>query len=67
MVALSDNNKPEIKQEKKEHLALNDIGAVAFKAASAIPTESFSNEGEHGGFILIDPSTYHTVGAGFMM
>ncbi|MFT5957302.1 MAG: sulfate adenylyltransferase subunit 1 [Flavobacteriales bacterium] len=55
------------KQEKKEHLALNDIGAVAFKAASAIPTESFSNEGEHGGFILIDPSTYHTVGAGFMM
>lgn len=53
-------------KESATQLNLNDIGLVSFKAAAAIPTEPFSSEGEHGGFILIDPSTYHTIGAGFM-
>lgn len=47
-------------------LNLNDIGKVDFKTASPIVTDPFVNTRKHGGFILIDPSTNSTVGAGFM-
>ena len=53
-------------READTSLNLNDIGKVDFKTASPIVTDPFVTTGKHGGFILIDPSTNSTVGAGFM-
>ncbi len=47
-----------------EKLELNEIGVCEIELDRAIPFESYQDNRELGGFILIDRLTNHTVGAG---
>jgi sulfate adenylyltransferase subunit 1 len=45
---------------------MNDIAQVTFKLAQPIMADSYQNNRSTGAFIIIDESTYHTVGAGMI-
>jgi sulfate adenylyltransferase subunit 1 len=47
-------------------LAVNDIASVTFKLNKPIFFDQFKNHRTNGSFILIDPQTNNTVGAGFI-
>jgi len=48
------------------NLSMNDIAQVTFKLAQPIMADSYQNNRSTGAFIIIDESTYHTVGAGMI-
>jgi len=48
------------------HLALNDIGIVEFEATRNLSFDLYSQNRNSGSFILIDPLTNDTVGAGMI-
>jgi sulfate adenylyltransferase subunit 1 len=48
------------------NLSMNDIAQVTFKLAQPIMVDSYQNNRSTGAFIIIDESTYHTVGAGMI-
>jgi sulfate adenylyltransferase subunit 1 len=45
---------------------MNDIAQVTFKLAHPIMADPYQNNRSTGAFIIIDESTYHTVGAGMI-
>ena len=47
-------------------LGVNDIASITFKLNKPIFHDQFKNHRTNGSFILIDPQTNHTVGAGFI-
>ncbi|XCF07179.1 GTP-binding protein [Tamlana crocina] len=47
-------------------LGVNDIASVTFKLNKPIFYDQFKKHRTNGSFILIDPQTNHTVGAGFI-
>jgi bifunctional enzyme CysN/CysC len=47
-------------------LALNDIGAVDLSTAEPLPCEAYAVNRTLGSFILVDPMTFETVGAGMI-
>ena len=47
-------------------LAINDIASVTFKLNKPIFYDQFKNHRTNGSFILIDPQSNNTVGAGFI-
>ena len=47
-------------------LAINDIASVTFKLNKPIFYDQFKNHRTNGSFILIDPKSNNTVGAGFI-
>jgi sulfate adenylyltransferase subunit 1 len=52
--------------EAISNLSMNDIAQVTFKLAQPIMAEPYQNNRSTGSFIIIDESTYHTVGAGMI-
>ena len=53
-------------RERVDALALNDIARVAIKTSSPLFFDSYRNNHGTGSFILIDPHTSNTVGAGMI-
>ncbi len=53
-------------REGTDRLALNEIGRVRCTAAQPLYFDPYDRNRETGGFILIDPATYRTVGAGMI-
>ena len=47
-------------------LGINDIASVTFKLNKPIFYDQFKNHRTNGSFILIDPQSNNTVGAGFI-
>ena len=47
-------------------LSMNDIAQVTFKLAQPLMADPYQNNRSTGAFIIIDESTYHTVGAGMI-
>ncbi|WP_322819272.1 GTP-binding protein [Tepidiforma sp.] len=47
-------------------LALNDIGRVRFRAMEPLAADLYAQCRETGAFIIIDPATRHTTGAGMI-
>jgi sulfate adenylyltransferase subunit 1 len=52
--------------EKVDKLGMNEIAEVSFKLNKPIFYDSFKNHRTNGSFILIDPQSNNTVGAGFI-
>ena len=52
--------------EAISNLSMNDIAQVTFKLAQPIMADPYQNNRSTGSFIIIDESTYHTVGAGMI-
>ena len=52
--------------ESITNLSMNDIARVSFKLAQPVMADSYQNNRSTGAFIIIDESTYHTVGAGMI-
>ena len=53
-------------EEGVTSLEVNDIASVTFKLNKPIFYDKFKDHRTNGSFILIDPQTNHTVGAGFI-
>ncbi|WP_194766749.1 sulfate adenylyltransferase subunit 1 [Tamlana sp. I1] len=53
-------------EEGATSLGVNDIASVSFKLNKPIFYDQFKNHRTNGSFILIDPQTNNTVGAGFI-
>ncbi len=53
-------------RESTTRLGLNEIGRVRCTASQALFFDPYDRNRETGGFILIDPSTFRTVGAGMI-
>ncbi|WP_129658470.1 sulfate adenylyltransferase subunit 1 [Rothia uropygialis] len=47
-----------------ESLDLNDIGSVRLRTASALPVEDYESHRQTGAFLVIDPQSGDTLGAG---
>ena len=47
-------------------LALNDIGVVTLSTTQQIPFEPYATDRTLGSFVLIDPMSFETVGAGMI-
>jgi len=52
--------------EDAEQLKLNDIGKVKFRLSKPIHADSYTSNKSNGSFILIDESSFDTVGVGFI-
>ena len=54
--------------EKEDALSLktNDIANISFKLAQPLIVDQYSQNRSTGAFIIIDETTYHTVGAGMI-
>ena len=52
--------------ENVDHLDINDIALVTFKLNKPIFYDAFKNHRTNGSFIIIDPQTNTTAGAGFI-
>ena len=50
-----------------EPLGLNDIGRISFTSSTPLPLDSYKNNRITGSFILIDPQTFQTSGAGMII
>ena len=48
-------------------LSMNDIARVGIKAQQALVVDSYAHNRATGSFIMIDPATNHTVGAGMIV
>jgi bifunctional enzyme CysN/CysC len=55
-----------LKREPASSLQLNDIGVAEFEAVSTLHFDSYAGSRMMGAFILIDPETHETVGAGMI-
>lgn len=55
-----------LKQEKTQNLSLNEIGRVQLTTSKEIFTDPFKINKITGSFIIIDPTTNFTVGAGMI-
>jgi len=55
-----------LEMEKAETLKTNDIAQLSFKLAQPLIVDSYDDNRSTGAFIIIDESTYHTVGAGMI-
>ena len=55
------------KIEGVEGLAMNDIGRISLRAAVPLFYDSYRRNRQTGSFILIDPATNETVGAGMIV
>ncbi|MFW5815140.1 MAG: sulfate adenylyltransferase subunit CysN [Spirochaetota bacterium] len=53
-------------REEAQTLALNEIGRVAVTAAQPLFFDAYHDNRANGGFVIIDPATNRTVGAGMM-
>jgi len=53
-------------REDVEQLGLNDIGRVQIEAAQPLHFDPYQNNRHTGGFVIIDPRTNVTVGAGMI-
>ncbi|MDG1278805.1 MAG: GTP-binding protein [Algoriphagus sp.] len=53
-------------KEDAEQLKLNDIGKVKFRLSKPIHADSYTSNKSNGSFILIDESSFDTVGVGFI-
>jgi len=53
-------------QPADDHLNMNDIASVSFQLNKPIFFDAFKNHRTNGSFILIDPQSNNTVGAGFI-
>jgi bifunctional enzyme CysN/CysC len=54
------------RDKNAESLKLNEIGRLSIETSQPLFFDSYENNRETGGFILIDPSTNKTVGAGMI-
>jgi sulfate adenylyltransferase subunit 1 len=54
--------------EKEDALSLktNDIANISFKLAQPLIVDKYANHKSTGAFIIVDESTFHTVGAGMI-
>ena len=55
-----------LEMENAEILKTNDIAQLTFKLAQPLIVDSYDENRSTGSFIIIDESTYHTVGAGMI-
>ena len=55
-----------IEKEQASSLKTNDIANVSFKLAQPLMIDRYIDHRSTGAFIIIDESTYHTVGAGMI-
>ena len=55
------------KVEGLETFAMNDIGRITLRTAVPLIFDSYSRNRQTGSFILIDPGTNETVGAGMII
>ena len=44
----------------------NDIANISFKLAQPLIVDKYANHKSTGAFIIVDESTFHTVGAGMI-
>jgi bifunctional enzyme CysN/CysC len=56
-----------LRQVRAERLELNDIGRVTFTAFSPLYVDEYRHNRSTGSFIVIDPATSDTVGAGMII
>ena len=54
--------------EKEDALSLktNDIANISFKLAQPLIVYNYANQKSTGAFIIVDETTFHTVGAGMI-
>jgi len=52
--------------EEANELKTNDIANISFKLAQPLIVDSYNKNRGTGAFIIIDESTFHTVGAGMV-
>jgi len=52
--------------EDATELRTNDIASISFKLAQPLIADSYDKNRRTGAFIIVDESTYHTVGAGMI-
>ena len=52
--------------EKANELKTNDIANINFKLAQPLIVDQYAQNRSTGAFIIIDETTYHTVGAGMI-
>ena len=54
--------------EKEDALSLktNDIANISFKLAQPLIVDNYANHKGTGAFIIVDETTFHTVGAGMI-
>jgi sulfate adenylyltransferase subunit 1 len=52
--------------EEANELKTNDIANISFKLAQPLIVDSYNKNRSTGAFIIIDESTFHTVGAGMI-
>ena len=65
----SINNKININTldtEQANELKTNDIANINFKLAQPLIVDQYAQNRSTGAFIIIDETTYHTVGAGMI-
>ena len=55
-----------IEKEDALNLKTNDIANISFKLAQPLIVDNYANHKGTGAFILVDESTFHTVGAGMI-
>jgi len=55
------------RDQSAQQLELNDIGRVTLKLSEPLSFDTYSRNRETGAFILIDPATNDTVGAGMII
>ena len=53
-------------KEPASILKTNDIASVGFKLAQPLIVDTYIENRETGSFIIVDESSYHTVGAGMI-
>ncbi len=56
-----------LERGEADELAMNDIGRVRFKLAKPMFFDRYADNRATGSFILIDPFSYNTVGAGMIV
>ncbi|MBN1523556.1 MAG: sulfate adenylyltransferase subunit CysN [Spirochaetales bacterium] len=54
-------------RQEADSLKLNEIGRVIIETARPVFVDSYKTNRQTGAFILIDPHSYHTVGAGMII
>ncbi len=59
-------NPATLEHEEADHLILNDIGRVRIRALQTIYGDTYRENRHTGSFILIDPGTHQTSGAGLI-
>ena len=52
--------------EDAKELKTNDIASISFKLAQPLIVDSYTKNRGTGAFIIVDESSYHTVGAGMI-